>query len=543
MVTRNNNTPAVLAGYQQGYTLAEITYNGPLLLLPEAVSKALVEDQKAAELAEEEKIRAEEAGKTATKLADIVACVPAQNADGTFNELSRIRVNTNFDLTDAQDLAIEITKRVPPLKNTASHHFSQTFLVAVILDVVYNKDKDSERSLKSVAEFIDHPGWDNKKQLIHWFINYKINDNRAFQQPQAAEWAADLRRKLESLSDDVAEVLLMRCSNHWKSALSCKAGKKKSKVRASIRIFDQAAISKARAAVLNAPADRRGGGEQMLDEAEIDEGFRLVPNPSKAIPRLEAFKAQFENLVDPISRLQMDLTLAAAMPPEEFRVTPILLLGDSGIGKTYLAMALADALGVHSDKITAGGTQGGFVLTGSHLSWTGARPGTIFTLLAEGKSATPVLVIDEVDKIEDGRFPVLPVLLDLFETKTARSFKDEFFEMQIDASRIIFVLTANSLEGVPAPLLSRVEVFDVPRPEPEQRLRIMKHEADQLRKMTKKKITLDKSSSEALAERVDIDLRKTTRLVREAFTLAMRAGEDVATLLLPKPTGRLRIGF
>lgn len=84
-------------------------------------------------------------------------------------------------------------------------------------------------------------------------------------------------------------------------------------------------------------------------------------------------------------------------------------------------------------------------------------------------------------------------------------------------------LTANSLDTVPEPLLSRVEIFDVPRPEPEQRLRIIQGEAKQLREATGKKIYLDSSTSQKLANRMDIDLRKTTRIVKDAFTRAMRA--------------------
>lgn len=149
-----------------------------------------------------------------------------------------------------------------------------------------------------------------------------------------------------------------------------------------------------------------------------------------------------------------------------------------------------------------------------------------------------------MDKIQTLQLPFLPVLLDLFEPNTSRRFKDEFLEMQFDASRIIFILTANSLDGVPTPLLSRVEVFNVPRPEPQQRRRIIRAEAELLRLKTKWPIKMDRSTSEMLAERVDIDLRKTTRLVKEAFTKAMLAGDKVAKLVLPKTTeGRRTIGF
>ena len=135
-------------------------------------------------------------------------------------------------------------------------------------------------------------------------------------------------------------------------------------------------------------------------------------------------------------------------------IPPFLLLGKPGVGKTHFAMQLAQSLGVDMAKISAGGAQGGFQLTGSHTSWKGARPRSLTALLAAGKSAAPVNVINEIDKIVDARYPVLPVLLNLLERGTAKQFTDEFFEMEIDASKIIFVLTANSTVGIPESLLS-----------------------------------------------------------------------------------------
>lgn len=99
-------------------------------------------------------------------------------------------------------------------------------------------------------------------------------------------------------------------------------------------------------------------------------------------------------------------------------------------------------------------------------------------------------------------------------------------------------MTANTIANVPEPLLSRVEIFGVPRPEPEQRLRIIHSEAKKLREATGKKIRLDQSMSQKLADRMDIDLRKTTRIVRDAFASAMRIEEKIAKLKIPESEGR-----
>jgi ATP-dependent Lon protease len=134
----------------------------------------------------------------------------------------------------------------------------------------------------------------------------------------------------------------------------------------------------------------------------------------------------------------------------------------------------------------------------------------------------------------------------LLEPGTARKFKDEFYEMEFDASRLIVILTANSLDGVPEPLLSRVEVFNVPRPQHKQRLRIINDTATELRKETGLSIQLDGDITQQLAERVDFDLRKTARIVREAFTKAMLAGDTIARPVLDldgKSIQKLSPGF
>jgi len=155
-------------------------------------------------------------------------------------------------------------------------------------------------------------------------------------------------------------------------------------------------------------------------------------------------------------------------------------------------------------------------------------------LLAEDKSASPVMVIDEVEKIgTSAQYPLLPVLLDLLEPATAKRFKDQFLELEFDASRMIFVLTANSLEGIPPALLSRVEVFHVPRPERAQRLRIIRETHADLCTKTKKQISMDEGNWEVLASRTDLDLRKLVRLVREAFGKALQSNRTVAEMVLP----------
>ena len=524
MDTRNNNMPALT-----GFTIA---HSGTRLWLPHAVAKA-VEAERA--IANETATLIVKAEAQSVARSSITSTPVPVNASGVPNALG-IRVGSNDDLADAIKLAERILKQANHQLDPVTAAFSKHLFIATAMYVCY---AEKTQSLQAMLDFLIDPTWDSELQMLQCLRNAM----KAFQQKAAYLWFGTFVKTIKPVSAERAARLVKRCHAHWSTAINTITVKVKPKSSRAIQVFVPEVIDKAIEALGNMVEARRGGGDGVLDNARLHDGFRRVPDAKKAGRQLDKTKLQFENLVAPIQRLQVDLALASAMSPADFRMTPLLLLGDPGIGKTYLAMQLAQALGVNMEKISAGGAQGGFQLTGSHNSWTGARPGALFTLLAEGQFATPVVVIDEVDKIHDSQYPVLPVLLDLFEPQTAKCFKDEFFEMQFDASRIIFVLTANSLEGVPAPLLSRLEVFDIARPEPAQRMRIIQNEAAMLRRKTGLNIRLDKVGSDALADRQDIDLRKTTRLVSEAFARALQARELVAKLLVPKVEGRLQIGF
>jgi ATP-dependent Lon protease len=453
-------------------------------------------------------------------------------------DLSSIRTDTKYDLSDAMTLASRLLAQSTAAIDRATAVMSYDLLVAISMGIAYEQ---GEGNLIDVLDFLRDPSWDSSAQIFNSFIHFQP---AGFQQADAAIWINVFRRKIKKLNSGEKDKLVADAYVHWTSP--CQPifkAKKRIRALATTQVFVPDDLASAKVRIGELKDDRRDAGARILQNAHSNSGNRTLPNSKSAHLRLEAAKLRFENLIEPIERLQIDLLLSAAMKPCGFRVTPILLLGTPGIGKTFLATQLADALGVSTEKISAGGAQGGFQLTGSHTSWTGSRPGMLFSLLAEGNSAAPVVVIDEVDKIHDAQYPVLPVLLDLLDAGSSKKFKDEFFELQFDASRIIFVLTANSIENVPLALLSRVEVFNVPAPEPVQRKRIIQETVETLRKKTKLKITLGESTLDALSKREDIDLRRVNRLVEEAFTRAIQARDGVARIAVPERDGKRSIGF
>ena len=144
---------------------------------------------------------------------------------------------------------------------------------------------------------------------------------------------------------------------------------------------------------------------------------------------------------------------------------PVLLAGAPGVGKTHFAKQLAKAMGLNYQFLSMGTMSAGWVLGGSAPTWSGARHGKIAASLIEGEFGNPLYLLDELDKTGgDSRFDPYGALLQLLERDTAQHFKDEYLDVSINASAIVWVATANDVDRIPDYILSRMAVYDVPSP-------------------------------------------------------------------------------
>src|SRR5438045_7423930 len=197
--------------------------------------------------------------------------------------------------------------------------------------------------------------------------------------------------------------------------------------------------------------------------------YIIKPSTTAAVDDLCERSPNFVNVIDDLRKY---LALAVA-GNEAVQFTPMLLLGEPGLGKTYFAKRLAQALGTGFEFVSMSSLTAGWVLTGASAQWNNARPGKVAKTLIEGDYANPVVVLDEVDKAGgDARYDPMGALYTLLERDTAVHFKDEFIDVGMDASHILWVATANDESSIPEPILNRMNVYVIDRPDQDGARRI-----------------------------------------------------------------------
>jgi ATP-dependent Lon protease len=192
------------------------------------------------------------------------------------------------------------------------------------------------------------------------------------------------------------------------------------------------------------------------------ERFQVKPGGLPAMEHLYDEMPNFTAVLDDVKR-QLALCHDSC---DALEIMPMLLLGPPGIGKTHFAREMAQLLGTGLGFISMSSLTAGWVLSGASSQWKGARPGKVFETLVDGAYANPVMVVDEIDKARaEHAYDPLGALYSLLEHDTAGTFTDEYAEVAIDASQVIWVATANDERCIPEPILNRMNVYEVQAPD------------------------------------------------------------------------------
>ena len=196
-------------------------------------------------------------------------------------------------------------------------------------------------------------------------------------------------------------------------------------------------------------------------------GLPLHQVPRDAAARLAALAGTAPAFAAPLAEIRRTLALAAHAGRPSPRLRPILLVGPSGIGKTWFARRLAQAMALPFASLNLGGATDNRCLQGTARGWSAATPAWPVAEMARLLAPNPVLFLDELDKAggqREGNGRAHDTLLAMIEPESASAWFDECLRSEADLRHVIWVMAANDTHGIPAPLLSRLSVHQVEAP-------------------------------------------------------------------------------
>lgn len=224
-----------------------------------------------------------------------------------------------------------------------------------------------------------------------------------------------------------------------------------------VRLFDPIEAHKVSISV--------AGTEPIAERLAVNGPRKRFGFDDGTLQRLEELKEKTPNFTNVIDCV-MDAVNLAIRYNRPIRVTPILVVGEPGIGKSYFAGQLSQRLGVPQTRISVDNLQIGSDLAGSSYVYSKSSPGAVFRVLTEESHISPIVILDELDKacLNWGYGDPLGPLHNLLEPVSAKIYKDASFPIEIDASHVIWIAAANNLAPILNTLRSRFDVYKVSSP-------------------------------------------------------------------------------
>jgi ATP-dependent Lon protease len=273
--------------------------------------------------------------------------------------------------------------------------------------------------------------------------------------------------------------------------------------------------------------DRRKAIAGVLEHLRKKGMYRLLsPAPRNWRARISLIEKQHPNFAEVCSYLRVACAIAE-VEEREVQLAPMLFDGPPGIGKSFFASQIAKLLDTSFKALRMETSQSNSDLAGSSEFWSNSQPGHLFKELVFGERANPVFFLDELEKTSADRYDPLAPLYALFERDSAAAYTDLAHPwLELNTSAVVWAAATNDHTRLPAPILSRMKVFNIPPPTPAQSLSIARHLWEGLcaeLPMATSKVLL---SEDALAAVSAYSPRQVRTALREAIGRALCDGRD-----------------
>jgi ATP-dependent Lon protease len=294
-----------------------------------------------------------------------------------------------------------------------------------------------------------------------------------------------------------------------------------------VKIFDMDAVEKRLQFDLSSSGDRdeRRSREKRLKKIADSRSYRkLARVQADTDARLDGLEEDLPNFFEVIQYLRGVVAIAHA---DDRTPQPqhLLLNGPPGIGKTLFATCIAKIFDTKLHIAHLETMQTSADLVGTSSSYSNATTGLIFNALIEGEYANPIVLLDEIDKASgDHRRPTTSALYNLLED-TSAFFHDESEQwLELDASRIIYIATANDVDAIDPAILSRLRVFDIEAPSRNQSYQIIENIFAGIQRSRPRAFSNLRLNGSAIEKLLDLSPRKIKAALTTAAGNALIAG-------------------